>query len=51
MAKQVKLPDSVDLYLNELVLFRNKSVHHTKWTKQALVGDLIIKAHKRECRK
>lgn len=47
--KQVKLTKQVNDKLNDIVLLRKSSGELIK-TKQDVVADLIMKAHKRECK-
>ena len=49
MAKQVSV-DTVNKELDEIASKRNENTPHRKVTKQEVVADLIMKAHKRECK-
>jgi hypothetical protein len=51
MAKQVQMIDSVNVMLDEVVNSLREKNPHAAVTKQSLVAEMIIKAHRRECKK
>ncbi len=48
MSKQVVIMDAVHAALNELVNARKAKTPHLSLTKQSVVNELVMKAHKRE---
>ena len=49
--KQAKVSPSTHEYIKEIVDTRNLKNPAMKWTIQGVIADMVIKTHRRECRK